>query len=57
MKKKALRKEFYMEIKKSFNRFLSIFLIVALGVAFFPAFERQAPICVCLRILFIRKAD
>ncbi len=43
MKKKALRKEFYMEIKKSFNRFLSIFLIVALGVAFFSGIRATSP--------------
>ena len=35
MKKKALKKDFRMEIKKSLNRFLSIFLIVAMGVAFY----------------------
>lgn len=35
MKKKALKKEFYMEIRKSLGRFLSIFFIVAIGVAFF----------------------
>ena len=35
MKKKALRKDFYVEVKKSLNRFISIFLIVALGVAFY----------------------
>ncbi|MFT3985753.1 MAG: ABC transporter permease, partial [Lachnospiraceae bacterium] len=40
---KALRKEFYMEIKKSFNRFISIFLIVALGVAFFSGIRATSP--------------
>lgn len=35
MRKKALRKDFYMEIRKSFGRFLSIFFIVAIGTAFF----------------------
>lgn len=34
-KKKALRREFAMEIKKTRNRFLSIFFISALGAAFF----------------------
>ena len=43
MKKKALRKEFYMEIKRSFSRFLSIFLIVALGVAFFSGVRAASP--------------
>ena len=35
MKKSALHKDFFIEIKKTYNRFLSILLIVALGVAFF----------------------
>lgn len=35
MKKKALHKDFFIEIKKTYNRFISILLIVALGVAFF----------------------
>ena len=35
MKKSALRKEFYREIRGSLQRFLSILLISALGVAFF----------------------
>lgn len=34
-KKKALRRDFAMEIRKTLNRFLSIFLISALGAAFF----------------------
>lgn len=41
--KKALRKDFYMEIKKSFHRFISIFLIVALGVAFFSGVRATKP--------------
>lgn len=43
MKKQALRKDFYMEIKKSLNRFFSIFLIVALGVAFFSGVRATKP--------------
>lgn len=43
MKKKALRKEFYMEIWKTRNRFLSIFLITALGVAFFSGIRATQP--------------
>jgi putative ABC transport system permease protein len=43
MKKKALRKDFYIEIKKSLNRFLSIFFIVALGVSFFSGIQASAP--------------
>lgn len=43
MKKKALRKDFRMEIKKTLNRFLSIFFIVALGVAFFSGIQSAAP--------------
>ncbi len=43
MKKRALRKDFHVEIKKSLNRFLSIFFIVALGVAFFSGIQSSAP--------------
>ncbi len=43
MKKRALRKDFHVEIKKSLNRFLSIFFIVALGVAFFSGIQSAAP--------------
>ncbi len=45
MKKRAIRKDFYVEIRKSLGRFLSIFFIVAMGVAFFPAFEQVNRIC------------
>lgn len=40
---KAVRKDFYMEIKKSPGRFLSIFFIVALGVAFFSGIRSSEP--------------
>ena len=43
MKKRALKKDFRMEIKKSLNRFLSIFFIVAMGVAFFSGIQASAP--------------
>lgn len=43
MKKKAMRKDFYMEIKKSPGRFLSILFIVALGVAFFSGIRASEP--------------
>ena len=43
MKKKALKKDIKMEIKKSFPRFISIFLIVALGVAFFSGVRAANP--------------
>lgn len=43
MKKKALRKEFYMEIRRSLGRFLSIFFIVAIGVAFFSGIRAAEP--------------
>ncbi len=43
MRKKALRKEFYMEIRKTWNRFLSILLITALGVAFFSGIRATQP--------------
>lgn len=40
---KATRKDFYMEIRKSPGRFLSIFFIVALGVAFFSGIRSSEP--------------
>lgn len=43
MRKRALRKDFYMEIRKSLNRFISIMLIVALGVAFYSGIQSAAP--------------
>ncbi len=43
MKRNAIRKEFYMEIRTSLNRFFSIFLIVALGVAFFAGLRATQP--------------
>ncbi|MCB6725174.1 ABC transporter permease [Blautia producta] len=43
MKKNALAKDFFMEIKKTRNRFLSIMLIAALGVAFFAGVRAAAP--------------
>ena len=45
-RKNVLRKDFYMEIAKTFNRFISIFLIVAMGVAFFSGYGPQSRICV-----------
>lgn len=41
--KKALHRDFWMEIRKSKARFISIFLIVALGVAFFSGIQAAAP--------------
>ncbi len=43
MKKRALRKDFYMEIRKSLGRFLSIFFIVAIGTAFFSGIRSAEP--------------
>lgn len=43
MGKKALRKDFYMEIRHSLGRFLSIFFIVAIGVAFFSGIRSAEP--------------
>lgn len=40
---KALRKDFFMEIRKSYPRFISIFLIVALGVAFYAGVRSAEP--------------
>lgn len=42
-KKKALKKDFRVEVKKSLNRFLSIFFIVAMGVAFYSGIQSAAP--------------
>ena len=41
--KKSLKKDTFREIKKSFGRFLSIFAIVAIGVAFFAGVKSAAP--------------
>ena len=43
MKKSALRKDFFMEIRKSMGRFLSIFFIVALGVSMFAGIRATQP--------------
>lgn len=43
MKKNMLRKDFFMEIRKSWGRFISIFLIVALGVAFYAGIRASEP--------------
>ena len=40
---KALRKEFRVEVRKSFSRFISILLIVALGVAFYAGIRATEP--------------
>lgn len=44
MKEQALRKSILREIKASFGRFISIFLIVALGVAFYAGVKGSAPV-------------
>lgn len=41
--KKALHKDFWMEIKKTKARFISIFCIVSLGVAFFSGIQASSP--------------
>ncbi|MDF2951270.1 MAG: hypothetical protein K0S18_853 [Anaerocolumna sp.] len=43
MKKKAIFKDFIVEIKKSLSRFFSILLIVALGVAFYSGIRSTKP--------------
>ena len=43
MKMKPTSKDFYMEIRKSPGRFLSILFIVALGVAFFSGIQASSP--------------
>lgn len=44
MKEKALHQSLLREIKHSFGRFLSIFFIVALGVAFYAGVKGSAPV-------------
>ena len=41
---KSLRKDFRREIKKSFSRFISILLIVTLGVAFYSGIRSSMPV-------------
>ena len=43
MKKNILRKDFILEIKKTMGRFVSIFFIVALGVAFYSGIRASEP--------------
>ena len=43
MEKKATRRDFYMEIRRSPGRFFSILFIVALGVAFFSGIRAAEP--------------
>ena len=43
MKKNVLRKEFFVEIRKTLGRFISIFFIVALGVAFYSGIRSSEP--------------
>ena len=42
-RKKALHKDFWMEVRKSRAGFISIFCIVALGVAFFSGIQAASP--------------
>ena len=42
-RKRALHKDFWMEVRKSQARFISIFCIVALGVAFFSGIQASSP--------------
>ena len=41
--KRALHKDFWMEVRKSRARFISIFCIVTLGVAFFSGIQASSP--------------
>ena len=43
MKKNVLRKDFIIEINKTMGRFVSIFFIVALGVAFYSGIRASEP--------------
>ena len=40
---KALRKDFYIQLKKTINRFVSLLLIVTLGVAFYTGIRSSEP--------------
>lgn len=40
---KAIKKEFYVDIRKTIGRFISIFLIVALGVGFYAGIRSTEP--------------
>ncbi len=40
---KALQKDFFVEIRKTYNKFLSLLLIVALGVAFYSGVRSTEP--------------
>lgn len=40
---KALRKDFYVQLKKTINRFISLLLIVTLGVAFYTGIRSSEP--------------
>ena len=42
-RKRAMHKDFWMEVRKSRARFISIFCIVALGVAFFSGIQAASP--------------
>ena len=55
-RKKALNKDIQVEIKKSLGRYISIFLIVALGVSFFQDFVQRKVICVIQEMRFQTQA-
>lgn len=55
-RKKALNKDIRVEIKKSLGRYISIFLIVALGVSFFQDFVQRKVICVIQEMRFQTQA-
>jgi len=43
LRKRAIKKDFFVEIKKTRNKYLSLLLIVALGVAFFSGLQASEP--------------
>lgn len=45
MKKRALWKDIFREIRHTKARFISIFAIIMLGVSFFPASSQPVQIC------------
>ena len=54
---KATRKDFYMEIRKSLGRFLSILFIVALGVVFSPEFALPNHPCALRETIILTKKN
>ncbi len=57
MKKRALRKDTYREIKSSAGRFISIMLIISLGAGFFVGIKATAPSVFATAETYFRAQD